>query len=173
MIDFTKMDIAAVMSGVDADGERYLSKFLKEYKTLYNEAVNPGCAKCLNGYLIKYKKIMAKKETNADNGGYVLHKKYENVLVAVDGKPSVYVNNENMTKEYGEILMGRKNGAALFAKLPEVGEVASKKEAKPKADKKTKAAPLAPSEPVETEEADATETEEAENTEAKNEDPLL
>jgi len=167
-MDFTKMDIAAVMSGVDSDGERYLSKFLKEYKTLYNEAVNPGCAKCLNGYLIKYKKIMAKKETNADNGGFVLHKKYENILVAIEGEPSVYVNNTNITKEYGEIILARKNGAALFAKLPEAGEAAPKKEAKPKKDAKPKAAPVAPTESAEPEEA-----EEVESTEAENEDEIL
>jgi len=139
MLDFTKMDIAAVMSGVDPDGERYLSKFLKEYKSIFGGTVNPSCPKCLSDYLSKYKKAMAKTVINAENSGYKLLAKYENIPLEF-GSP-VLVNNTNLTDEYAEKLLKREHGEKLFSSIPESG-------AKTKT-KKPKAAPVAPTEKVE------------------------
>jgi len=143
MLDFTKMDISAVVSGMHSDGERYLSKFLKEYTSLFPGAVNPSCMKCLNDYLKKYKKAMAKNTVTAENSGYKLHKKYEGIPLEF-GSP-VLVTNANLSDAYAEKLLARKNGAALFAEVP---ADAKPKAAKPKKEK----APVAPAAPVKEEE---------------------
>jgi predicted nucleic acid-binding Zn-ribbon protein len=108
-MDFKTMDINAITSGVNGDGIRYLQLFLKEYTSIFDETVNPGCNKCLNTYLNKYKLHFMKQENIS---GYVLHLKYENIPLEF-GSP-ILVNNGNITKEYAKKLLSQPDGERYF-----------------------------------------------------------
>lgn len=113
-MDFTTMDTGTVMNGVNSDGVRYLELFLKEYTSVFKEAVNPGCSKCITTYLNKYK---MKKSENKNNSGFRLHAKYENIPLEF-GSP-ILVNNQNITEEYAQQLLNRENGKRYFEVIPE------------------------------------------------------
>lgn len=107
------MDAYTVATGKSSDGTRYLQLFLQEYVSVFNETVNPGCPKCLNTYLSRYKNHF---NTMANTCNYRLHAKYENIPLEF-GSP-VLVNNANITDEYAEKLLQHKNGERYFAILP-------------------------------------------------------
>jgi len=113
-MDFKTMNIDAITSGVNGDGIRYLQLFLQEYTSIFNETVNPGCNKCLNTYLNKYKLHFMKQENIS---GYVLHLKYENIPLEF-GSP-ILVNNGNITKEYAKKLLSQPDGERYFEVIPE------------------------------------------------------
>lgn len=112
-MDFLKMDASAVATGKRSDGTGYLQLFLQEYVSLFNEKVNPGCPKCLNTYLAKYKNHFKNMQNKCK---YRLHAKYENIPLEF-GSP-VLVNNSNITDEYAEKLLTHKNGRRYFAQIP-------------------------------------------------------
>jgi hypothetical protein len=131
-MDFTTMDINTVATG-SSGGIRYLQLFLQEYTAIFNEAVNPGCPKCLGEYLKKYKKHFAAMENKCS---YRLYAKYENIPLEF-GSP-ILVNNGNITDAYAEKLLGHKNGERYFELLPQrketfTAEVAHLKKATRKA----------------------------------------
>jgi len=113
-MDFSKMDNSAIISGVGDGGVRFLELFLREYTALTGEKVTPGCPKCLNNYIQKYK---AMKNANDNTSGYVLHAKYENIPLEF-GSP-ILVNNSNITAEYAAKLLEQEQGERYFATLPE------------------------------------------------------
>ena len=116
-MDFLNMDISTIATGIDCNGVRYLQSFLKEYTSIFQETVNPGCNKCLNTYINKYKAHFMK---NKNTSGYVLHLKYENIPLEF-GSP-VLVNNGNITDEYAKKLLEHPDGERYFATIPDVSK---------------------------------------------------
>lgn len=117
-MDFLNMDAGTIEQGVNADGTRYLSLFLKEFQSIFNETVNPGCNKCITQYLERYKKHFNMKTVNDKSGGYKLFEKYEGI--PLDGFGSqTFVTNANLTPEYAKVLLGHENGERYFEAMPE------------------------------------------------------
>jgi hypothetical protein len=140
-MDFTTMDIYTITTGTGSDGTRYLLHFMKEYTLLFKEKVNPGCAKCLNEYLMKYKKHFAAMENTCQ---YRLHAKYENIPLEFGS--AILVNNGNITDEYAQKLLEQNNGSRYFAQIPQnknllIGEVSQLKKAARKARQTKKKEP--------------------------------
>jgi len=113
-MDFTQLDINAIITGQTDGGVRYLELFLKEYTSIFSEAVNPGCNKCLTTYLEKYKKHFYKMSNTT---GYILKAKYENLPLEF-GSP-ILVNNGNITEEYARKLLEHPDGERYFESMPE------------------------------------------------------
>lgn len=100
-MEWYKMDIGTIVSGVTADNVSYLKLFLIDYKKEFNvEMVNPSCARCLNGYLNDFKKKYNKMENTSK---YRLHKKRENLVLKFGS--GIRVNNQNITDDYAEQLI--------------------------------------------------------------------
>lgn len=129
-MDWLKIDKVAIFTGTDENGNRYLSRFLKDYKEAFpNSDPNAGCQRCLDDYYHKLIKHISVMKTVKNESGYVLKKKYENIPLHFGSK--ILVNNTNMTKEYGEKLLERKKGKDLFEKVPDnAGKASAKKEEK-------------------------------------------
>lgn len=131
MTDWLKIDKAAIFTGKDENGNRYLSQFLKDYQdTFHPDMINAGCLRCLEDYyktFIKHLSTMSKKEST----GYQLKEKYNGIPLEF-GSP-VYVSNANLTDELAEKLLKRHPaGKDLFKVIPEPREPAE-----PKAKKST------------------------------------
>lgn len=112
-MDFSIMDLNTVAHGKTGGGVRYLELFLKEYTAVFNETVNPGCNRCLDKYLTKYKNHLKQM---ANKCKYRLHARYENIPLEF-GSP-ILVNNANITDEYAQILLQKPNGKRYFDVLP-------------------------------------------------------
>jgi hypothetical protein len=110
-----EMDFESITSGQNASGVSFLKLFLTDYCSIFNETeVNVSCGKCLNNAYLRMKKkfsIMKNPEC-----GYKLKPKFENIPLQFGS--SIFVNNQNITKEYAEILLQRKNGLDLFEIIP-------------------------------------------------------
>ncbi|MCR5863074.1 hypothetical protein LRS05_13470 [Flavobacterium sp. J372] len=113
-MDFTIMDLNTVGHGKTGGSVRYLELFLKEYTAIFKEKVNPGCNRCLDTYLTKYKNHIKQM---ANKCKYRLHAKYENIPLEF-GSP-ILVNNSNITDEYAQILLQKPNGRRYFDMIPE------------------------------------------------------
>ena len=108
-----------VLRGTNSKGSRLIISFSKDYKLIFNQSICPSC----KDFKIKYQKFIKKINDmkNKKESGYVLKKMYENIPLKF-GSP-VYVNNGNMTDEYGEILLkGHPRGEGLFISIPEETE---------------------------------------------------
>jgi hypothetical protein len=113
-MDFTLMDLNTVAHDKTGGGVRYLEFFLKEYTAIFKETVNPGCNRCLNKYLTKYKKHFKQMGNKCK---YRLHARYENIPLEF-GSP-ILVNNANITDEYAKVLLQKPNGSRYFDVMPE------------------------------------------------------
>lgn len=107
------MGLNTVAHGKTGGGVRYLELFLKEYTAIFKEKVNPGCNRCLDKYLTKYKNHYKQM---ANKCKYRLHAKYENIPLEF-GSP-ILVNNANITDEYAQALLQQPNGKRFFDVLP-------------------------------------------------------
>ena len=116
-MDFATIDIRTLTRGITGEGVRYLELFLKEYTKLFPGPVNPSCNKCLNEYLLKYKKHYSAMVNQCN---YRLHAKYENIPLEF-GSP-ILVNNSNITHEYAQKLLSKPNGKRFFAVMPDIIE---------------------------------------------------
>lgn len=117
-MDWRKLDKAAIFTGKDENGNRYLSQFLKDYQdTFHPDMINAGCSKCLEDYYLtftKYLSTMSKKEST----GYKLKEKYNGIPLEF-GSP-VQVSNANLTDELAEKLIKKHPaGKDLFEVIPE------------------------------------------------------
>ncbi|KGO88096.1 hypothetical protein Q765_03310 [Flavobacterium rivuli WB 3.3-2 = DSM 21788] len=114
------MDIDTIRSGKTTDGVRYLELFLKEYISIFGGTVNAGCPKCLTDYLNRYKNHM--KTTN-NTSGYKLLAKYQNIPLEFGSQ--ILVNDENITKEYADILLSQPGGHRFFLEQPDLNSKAT------------------------------------------------
>lgn len=118
-MNWLKLDKVTIFTGTDGNGNRYLSRFLKDYKEAFpGTDPNAGCQRCLDDYYQKLIKHISIMKTVKNESGFVLKEKYQNIPLRFGSK--VLVNNSNMTVEYGRELLKRKNGEKLFDKIPEI-----------------------------------------------------
>jgi len=110
-----------VLTDKDKNGNRLISSFASDYKRVFNQDVCPSC----KDFKIKFQKfikqIQIMKNQDKKNSGFVLKKMYQNIPLGFGS--SVYVNNDNMTDEYGaELLENHPRGEELFSHIPEEKE---------------------------------------------------
>jgi len=115
-------DIGQIIGGASPDGVRYLKLFLTDYTALFSEVVNPGCSKCLNNYLSKYKLKIYEMQNNSQ---YRLKEKYNGIPLGFGS--AVLVNNSNLTDEYALELLQRFEAETIFDVYP-VKEIKEEKE---------------------------------------------
>jgi len=122
MSDWLSIQKETIFTGKDEKGNRYLSRFLSDYKKAFNlEDINAGCKKCLDEYykkMTKHLREMSKSNKNPQNSGYVLKAKYNGIPLKF-GSP-ILVTNANITDEMAkDLLKNHKKGEDLFEKIPE------------------------------------------------------
>ena len=112
---WSKYQAAEVRTGTDQDGNRLIVSFAGDYKAVFGADVCPNC----NGFDQKFinflnaTKVMSEKKKS----GYVLKKMYQNIPLEFGS--SIFVNNENITDEYGsELLKNHPKGKGLFDAVP-------------------------------------------------------
>lgn len=119
--DWKRLDKKTILEGVDENGNRYLSRFLKDYKKIFNpQDINAGCQRCLDDYYSKMIKHLSTMKKSKNESGYVLKAKYQNIQLEFGSR--ILVNNENITAEQGaKLLKDHPRGKELFDKIPEKG----------------------------------------------------
>lgn len=118
MEDWNNYQSHQVKNDVDASGNRLISAFAKDYKSVFGLDICPNC----NDFQIKFqnflKQIDIMSKSKSKNSGYVLKKKYQNIPLGF-GSP-IYVNNDNMTDEYAQrLLKNHPRGKDLFHHIPD------------------------------------------------------
>ena len=118
-MNWLSLDKDTIFKGKDADGNRYLNQFLRDYERTFNITdFNAGCEKCLNDYYIKLITHLEMGNTT-ESKEYQLKPKYNGIPLRF-GSP-ILVTNANITKKYAEILIkNHPRGRDLFHVLPEV-----------------------------------------------------
>ena len=101
-LNWLEMDTKNIVSGVTADGVKYLEVFLQDYTKSFQKKVNPSCNNCIANYLKEYKEKFQIMENKTD---YRLHKKREGLQLQFGSK--IHVTNANLTNQYAEILIKR------------------------------------------------------------------
>ena len=107
------MTTEQIIGGKSPDGVRYLQLFLKDYTELFN--VENVCASCNNAIAEYHQKYKSKVMENNNDCQYRLLEKYNGIQL--DTSCSTFVNNGNITDEYGAILF-KNRGGAIFSKMP-------------------------------------------------------
>lgn len=124
-MDWLSIDKETIFSGKDENGNRYLSRFLSDYKKAFNpDIINAGCLKCLNSYYEKLTKNlqMAKQEISQENSGYVLKTKYNGIPLKFGSRVLVF-NNTITDKIAKELIKNHPKGKDLFIKIPEEEQI--------------------------------------------------
>lgn len=124
--------VKEVQSGIDDNGNRLISIFAKDYKTVMGTEFCPSC----KDFEIKFKNFINKlenmKNSTTKNSGFILKAMFDNITLF--GKPK-YFNNANLTDEDAiELLESHPKGKELFQAIPEDWE--SLKTPEPEAKKK-------------------------------------
>ena len=101
-LNWLETEVNNIVSGVTADGVKYLELFLKDYTKEFNTKVNPSCNKCIADYLRKYKEKFQAMENSSN---YQLHKKREHLQLEFGS--NIRVSNANITNKYAETLIAR------------------------------------------------------------------
>ena len=106
-----------VLTGKDGNGNRLISLFAKDYKTIMQNDICPSC----NDFEIKYQNFINKLENMSKveikNSGFSLKPMYENITLHGS---QVYFNNSNLTDELAiQLLEKHPKGEGLFDLLPE------------------------------------------------------
>lgn len=148
-MNWTKIDKVTIFNGVDENGNRYLSQFLRDYSIIFKTDVNASCRKCLNEYYNNLIKHINKMGSTKNTSGYKLRLKYDGIPLKFGS--AVLVTNSTITKEQGDYLL--KNhvlGEKLFDEVPEASNENSemidlKKIKRTELDEKAKELSLDPS----------------------------
>lgn len=120
MTNWLSIEKETIFTGKDENGNRYLSRFLKEYQETFNpDMINAGCSRCLEDYYQKFTKYLLKMGTKVKTeSGYVLKAKYNGIPLKFGSRK--LVTNATITKEQGDYLLkNHKRGADLFDKVPD------------------------------------------------------
>jgi len=117
MMNWLGLDKETIFKDNDADGNRYLNQFLRDYERIFNITdFNAGCEKCLNDYYIKLITHLEMGNTTEPKE-YQLKPKYNGIPLKFGS--SVMVTNTNITKEYAKFLIkNHPRGEGLFNVLP-------------------------------------------------------
>ena len=111
--NWLEMTTEQIIGGKSPDGVRYLQLFLKDYTSLFN--VQNVCANCNNAIAEYHKKYISKVMEKDNTCQYRLLEKYNGIQL--DTSCSTFINNGNITDEYGDILF-KNRGGAIFSKMP-------------------------------------------------------
>ena len=112
-MEWHKLTVETIIVAKFPDGSRYLKQFLIDYSALTN--AQNLCANCDNAIAEYHKKYTTKIMEKSNDCQYRLLEKYNGILL--EPNSSTFVNNGNITDEYGEILF-KNRGARIFSKLP-------------------------------------------------------
>lgn len=110
-----KYQAVEVRTGTDQDGNRLIISFARDYKEVFGSDICPNC----NGFDRKFNNFLNKTKlmTEKKKSRYVLKKMYQNIPLEFGS--SLFLNNENMTDEYGaKLLKNHPRGKDLFDFLP-------------------------------------------------------
>lgn len=115
------LDKIVILEGNDEYGNRYLTKFISDYKKIFpSDFINIGCESCLNNHynkFIKYLKIMTQSKDTKTKAK--LLKKYEGIQLKFGSK--FFITNATMTNEQAIYLCEKHpHGKKLFQVLPEM-----------------------------------------------------
>ncbi|PHQ27702.1 hypothetical protein [Leeuwenhoekiella nanhaiensis] len=119
MTDWREIDKTTILTGTDENGNRYLSRFLKEYQqTFQPDMINAGCQRCLDDYYNNFIKYLNTMGTAKNDSGYILKAKYEGIPLEFGSQ--TFVRNSTITKKQGDFLLkNHKRGEELFEQIPE------------------------------------------------------
>lgn len=110
-----KYTAVEVKTGTDENGNRLLSQFAADYKSVFNNDICPNC----KSFNTNYQKFLTHTKTmeKVNNSGYVLKKKYENIPLKFGS--SIYLNNQNLTDKHAKTLLeNHPRGKDLFDVIP-------------------------------------------------------
>lgn len=118
MNDWGKYKADEVLTGTDANGNRLISAFAKDYKRVFNQDICPTCKDFKDKFQKFLKKIQDMSNSDKKNTGFVLKKMYENIPLKFGS--AIYVNNQNLTDDYAkELINNHPRGKELFDIIPE------------------------------------------------------
>lgn len=117
-MDWLKLDKVTIFEGRDENGNRYLSRFLSDFKKEFNpDTINAGCQRCLEDYYLKFTKHLSKMGNKKSQSDFILKAKYNGIPLEFGSQ--TFVNNSNIDAEKAlKLLKGHKKGKELFEKLP-------------------------------------------------------
>lgn len=105
-----------IVGGKTSDNVPLLKLFLQDYSKLFHTTtLNASCSKCLQDYLNNYKQKINKME-NPNTSQYRLKQKYNNIPLEFGS--NIFVNNNNITDAYAEILLERYSAEKIFDVFP-------------------------------------------------------
>ena len=102
--EWSKYKAEEVLKGTDGNGNRLISSFAKDYKSVFNQDVCPNC-KDFNKKFQKFLNTTKAMSTNKKNSGYILKKMYENIPLEFGS--NIYINNQNLTDAYAKKLLSK------------------------------------------------------------------
>ena len=113
-MNWSELTTEQIIGGITPDGIRYLKLFLQDYSRTFNvDNLTASCNSCIADY---HKKYTIKMNEKANNSNFRLLEKYNGIQL--EPCSSIFVNNGNITDEWGQILLEKK-GAHLFSRVPE------------------------------------------------------
>ena len=118
MNNWGKYKAEEVLTETDKNGNRLISAFAKDYKTVFNQDICPTCKDFKEKFQKYLKKIQDMSNSDKKNSGFVLKKMYENIPLKFGS--AIYVNNQNLTDDYAkELISSHPRGEELFDIIPE------------------------------------------------------
>ncbi len=118
MNNWGKYKAEEVLTETDKNGNRLISAFAKDYKTVFNQDICPACKDFKEKFQKYLKKIQDMSNSNKKNSGFVLKKMYENIPLKFGS--AIYVNNQNLTDDYAkELINNHPRGKDLFDIIPD------------------------------------------------------
>lgn len=123
--------IENIIGGKTSDGVSLLKLFLTDYSNKFNQS--NLCATCSNLIAEYHRNWINNLKEMENTSKYRLHLAYEGIPLEFGS--SIYVNNANITDEYGAIIF-KNRGSKPFSKFPTINE--SMDEPKLKASRRAK-----------------------------------
>lgn len=111
-----KYTAVEVQTGKDLNGNRLISSFARDYKSIFNQEICPSC-KDFSDKFQKFLKKIESMEENKKNSVFLLKKMYENIPLKFGS--GIFVNNKNITDEYAtHLIKTHPRGRMLFDFIP-------------------------------------------------------
>ena len=114
LIDLLKLNNTTILTGSDAEGNRYLGQMLRYYSEIYGQSCF-SCPKKFPVYLNQLRNRIMKNENKESKGKFELSK---GVTIPIFGTSEVY-SDRNITDEAAlKVLSRNPKASKLFKKLP-------------------------------------------------------
>lgn len=106
-----------VLSGNDENGNRLISLFAKDYRSIMHNDICPSCDDFKTKYQNFIKKLETMSKVENKNSGFVLKPMYDNITLHGS---NVYFRNGTLTDEQAmELLENHPKGEDLFEMIPQ------------------------------------------------------